>query len=62
MNPDEDKSLDPVGQLNAVLVLANVFKGLDFEEYQLREKIDAGELLAFSMLEIAIFITVVRCA
>lgn len=56
-----DKSRDPVGQYTAVLTLASVFKGIDIEEEKLRVEIDNEKLLEFSMVQLAIFATVVRC-
>jgi hypothetical protein len=57
--PDDDQSMDPVGLVSAVHVLAIVFKGCTLEEEELREKIAKGELLDFSLVQIALFATVV---
>ena len=57
--PDDDQSIDPVGLVSAVHVLAIVFKGCTLEEEELREKIAKGELLDFSLVQIALFATVV---
>ena len=61
-NPDEDCSLDPVGQFSAARALAIIFRGQNIEEMKLREQISEGKLLEFRMVEIAIFSTVVRGA
>lgn len=59
-NPDEDCSLDPVGQVSAVRALAIIFRGQKIDEMKLREQISEGNLPEFRMVEIAIFSTVVR--
>ena len=58
-NPEEDCSLDPVGQYPAVRALALVFKGIHYDEETIREQIYKSELLEFSILQIALFATVV---
>lgn len=58
--PEEDLSLDPVGLHSAVRVLASVFQGISIEEDDLRKQIDDERLMEFSMVQIALFSTVVR--
>lgn len=59
-DPEQDQSLDPVGQVSAVRVLAFVFKGISFDdEDKLRKQIGDGELMEFTMVQIALFSAVV---
>jgi hypothetical protein len=57
--PEEDGSLDLVGNIAAVRALIIIFHGKNVEESKIREMIDNEELPEFSMVQIAIFSTVV---